>query len=232
MEPRLSRLPCRALAAGATALVVALPAAPAAAAVKNPANNISAAVNTVPGPAPMNWLVGAAAPAVAALEGRASRGATRARPRPVVKSGRQSSPLRFTPPASSSRKPARRTRARQTTSTPGRLAAALAFARRQLGDRYRAGGAGPDAWDCSGLMQASYRRAGRRLPRRAAAQSTMGRRVSPAAARPGDLVYWGGRGSAYHVGIYAGGGRVIHAARPGVDVVEQRIWGRPGYARL
>ncbi len=115
---------------------------------------------------------------------------------------------------------------------PGRAGRVLAFARAQLGDPYRFGSTGPDSWDCSGLTRSAYARAGIRLPRQAADQSARGVAVSRSRARPGDLVLWGRVGSAHHVGIYLGRGRVLHSPKPGDTVRVSRLWGRPQFRRL
>ncbi|MFI9200119.1 C40 family peptidase [Streptomyces sp. NPDC053048] len=101
------------------------------------------------------------------------------------------------------------------------LEPALAYALRHLGDPYRLGGAGPRRWDCSGLVQRAYGRAGVRLPRVAADQYRATRRIPRSALRRGDLVFWSTNGRAsgvHHVAIYMGGGRYIEAARPGTRV--------------
>jgi len=92
---------------------------------------------------------------------------------------------------------------------------AIAFAMNQLGDPYVYGGTGPNGWDCSGLVMKSYAAAGVSLPRVVGPQIAAGRRVSAAELRPGDLVAYP---SMSHIGIYLGGGRVIHAPRPGKSV--------------
>ncbi|WP_217145506.1 NlpC/P60 family protein [Streptomyces sp. AC627_RSS907] len=104
------------------------------------------------------------------------------------------------------------------TATPasGRAAAALAAARSALGKPYVWGANGPSSFDCSGLVQWAYAQAGVGLPRTSQAQAGAGRRVSPAEARPGDLVAY--RDDASHIGMYAGDGRVIHAPYPGAPV--------------
>ncbi|MFD3337118.1 NlpC/P60 family protein [Streptomyces sp. NPDC058700] len=97
-----------------------------------------------------------------------------------------------------------------------RAAAAVIAARSAIGKPYVWGATGPSAFDCSGLMVWSYRQAGISLPRTSSAQRYAGRRVPLAQAQPGDLVTY--RGDASHVGIYAGGGQVIHAPYPGARV--------------
>lgn len=95
-------------------------------------------------------------------------------------------------------------------------AKALAFAKKQLGDRYRYGGTGPDAWDCSGLTRGAWKSAGKKIPRTSQAQSRFGKKVKKSKLKKGDLVFFYSGKS--HVGIYAGKGKVIHASRPGKPV--------------
>lgn len=100
------------------------------------------------------------------------------------------------------------------------------FAESQLGRPYVRGGTGRGGWDCSGLTRAAYARVGKRMPHKAARQH--GRTVGRGQARPGDLVKWGD----YHVGIYVGGGRVIHAPKPGDRVKRAALWGRYRIVRV
>ncbi|MGR3933337.1 NlpC/P60 family protein [Streptomyces sp. BRA346] len=107
-------------------------------------------------------------------------------------------------------------------ATPGlppsspRAAAAFGAARAAVGLPYAWGQAGPTAFDCSGLTQWAYRRAGVAIPRTSQAQAHTGQSVPLSQARPGDLVVY--RSDAGHVAMYAGGGRVIHAPYPGAAV--------------
>jgi cell wall-associated NlpC family hydrolase len=87
----------------------------------------------------------------------------------------------------------------------------------KLGKPYVYGAAGPNSFDCSGLVQFSYKAAGINLPRTSAAQSQVGTPVSQSALQPGDLVFFYSGPS--HVGIYIGGGNVVHAPTTG-DVVK------------
>ncbi|GAB7034029.1 NlpC/P60 family protein [Streptomyces sp. NPDC021749] len=98
----------------------------------------------------------------------------------------------------------------------GRAAAAVAAVRAAVGSPYAWGSAGPGAFDCSGLTQWAYRRAGVSLPRTSQAQRGAGRRVPLGRIRPGDLVIY--RSDASHVGMYVGNGRVVHAPYPGARV--------------
>ncbi|MFF5709449.1 NlpC/P60 family protein [Streptomyces sp. NPDC012756] len=99
---------------------------------------------------------------------------------------------------------------------PSRAAAAVLAARSAIGRPYVWGATGPSAFDCSGLMVWSYRKAGISLPRTSSAQRYAGRQVPLSQAQPGDLVTY--RGDASHVAIYAGNGQVIHAPYPGARV--------------
>lgn len=96
-----------------------------------------------------------------------------------------------------------------------RAAAAVAAARSALGRPY-VGATGPSGFDCSGLMQWSYARAGVGLPRTSQEQRYSGRQVPLSQARPGDLVTY--RSDASHIGMYVGNGQVIHAPYPGAPV--------------
>jgi cell wall-associated NlpC family hydrolase len=110
--------------------------------------------------------------------------------------------------------PVKRTVVRAAASRAGssRGARAVSFAKRQLGERYVFGAAGPNRWDCSGLTMAAWRSAGVSLPHRARSQFSRGRKVSKSNLRPGDLVFYY-RGI-HHVGIYIGRGKIIDAANP------------------
>ncbi|MEU7312867.1 NlpC/P60 family protein [Streptomyces sp. NPDC007083] len=98
----------------------------------------------------------------------------------------------------------------------GRAARAVSFARGALGKPYVWGGTGPSGYDCSGLTQAAWRAAGVSLPRTTYSQIHAGRRVPRGDLTPGDLVFFYDSNS--HVGLYVGGGRMIHAPRPGTAV--------------
>ncbi|MFD6239442.1 MULTISPECIES: C40 family peptidase [Streptomyces] len=101
----------------------------------------------------------------------------------------------------------------------------IAFARAQMGKPYVWGAAGPDSFDCSGLTQAAWKTAGISLPRTTWDQVGVGQKVSVDAAQPGDLVFF--YDDISHVGIYIGGGEMIHAPKPGADVRVESIYYMP-----
>ncbi|AZM45603.1 hypothetical protein DMB38_06950 [Streptomyces sp. WAC 06738] len=98
----------------------------------------------------------------------------------------------------------------------GRGALAVAAARGAVGTPYVWGGAAPGGFDCSGLTQWAYGKAGVSIPRTSQAQRYAGRQVPLGQAQPGDLVTY--RADASHVAMYVGGGQVVHAPYPGASV--------------
>jgi cell wall-associated NlpC family hydrolase len=124
---------------------------------------------------------------------------------------------------------ARQTRPQAATTPSGRAAAAapadpapaanaggiVGTALGQVGKAYRLGSTGPGAFDCSGLTSYAYRAAGKSIPRTAASQYAAAAKVTN--PQPGDLVFFL-RNGAQHVGVYLGGGRMVHAANPGRGV--------------
>jgi cell wall-associated NlpC family hydrolase len=98
----------------------------------------------------------------------------------------------------------------------GRAADAVKTAFAQLGDPYAWGAAGPNAFDCSGLTMYAWAAAGVSLPHSSSAQYSAVRHVAISDLQPGDLVFYYSPIS--HVGIYIGGGRIIDAPYPGLNV--------------
>jgi cell wall-associated NlpC family hydrolase len=116
----------------------------------------------------------------------------------------------------------REARQRRLAATRGRRV--ISLARSQAGKPYVYGAAGPNAYDCSGLTMWVYRHVHVNLPHNSAAQAGRTRRISRAAARPGDLVFFTDGGGVYHVAIYAGHNAVWHAPYSGERVRRERIW--------
>ena len=77
-----------------------------------------------------------------------------------------------------------------------------------VGNPYVPGGTSlTNGADCSGFVQSVYKAFGISVPRTSWGQGSYGREVSYADAQPGDVIYYGG-----HVGIYIGGGQIVHAS--------------------
>ncbi len=110
-------------------------------------------------------------------------------------------------------------------SASGRAKTAIAFAMAQLGEPYSWGGTGPGSWDCSGLVMKAWAAAGVSIPRVVGPQMAAGRSIPMSQLQPGDLVAYANMA---HIGMYLGGGRVIHAPRPGRNV---EITGLGGFSR-
>lgn len=111
--------------------------------------------------------------------------------------------------------------------------AAVRYALAQLGDPYLWAAEGPDRFDCSGLVLASYQAAGYQgLPRVSRDQyyATRSRTVDPNALLPGDLLFFASGSSwtsIHHVAMYIGNGKMVEAPRTG-DVVKISVvrWSR------
>ncbi len=99
---------------------------------------------------------------------------------------------------------------------PSQYGGVVGLAMQQLGKPYVWGAAGPDVFDCSGLVMFVYAQVGVSLPHNAAAMYSYGTPVGYNDLQPGDLVFFSGLG---HMGIYIGGGQFIHAPHTG-DVVK------------
>lgn len=120
-----------------------------------------------------------------------------------------------------------------TTADPGdyadasaRIQTAIKYALSKVPNgQYVWGASGPSGFDCSGLMLASYRAAGIRLPHSSQAQSHIGRAVSKSELKPGDLVFF--YHPVHHVGMYIGGGKFVHARNTRADLVVQSLASYP-----
>lgn len=130
------------------------------------------------------------------------RGSAASASQPVADPPEEASDLIQAPPASSSR--------------------VLDLVRTQLGVQYRLGEETPErGFDCSGLVQWAYAQTGVSLPRTSTEMKSVGRAVTAAEARPGDIVAFNGL---KHVAIYAGDGRIVDASRAGQPVRERDLW--------
>lgn len=107
----------------------------------------------------------------------------------------------------------------------------------QVGKAYVWGASGPNSFDCSGLTSYAYRQVGISIPHQSQSQLNLVRSKGHLVydisnLKAGDLVFWGYGGSAdriYHVGIYIGGGRYVHASMPGVGVVTGTLYASGNY---
>lgn len=95
----------------------------------------------------------------------------------------------------------------------------------QLGKPYSWGATGPEAFDCSGLIQWAFLQTGRKLPRSSQALAEGGQPVAEADLRPGDIVTF--YSDVSHAGIYIGDGMMVHASTFGVPVKVASISSSP-----
>ena len=109
-----------------------------------------------------------------------------------------------------------------TTQTSGKGATVVSTARNYIGSKYVYGATGPNSFDCSGFTQYVFKLHGVSLNRTAAAQYSNGVAVDRSNLQPGDLVMFGKSGI-NHVGIYIGGGQIVHAANPSRGVTIDTI---------
>jgi len=102
----------------------------------------------------------------------------------------------------------------------------VAVAATRKGAPYVYGAVGPTRFDCSGLTKWSYARVGKTLKRTAQQQYVASMHISAHSRRVGDLVFFKTSrfGGVYHVGIYAGAGRIWHAPKPGDHVKLATLW--------
>ena len=119
--------------------------------------------------------------------------------------------------------------AKALSGVSGRSGKALQYALKQIGDKYVFGAAGMTTWDCSGLTMRAFQNAGVSLPHSSRAQYGYGKSVKRSELKPGDLVFFGRPIS--HVGIYIGGGKMVHAPRSGsrVKIASAANLGRKPY---
>lgn len=164
----------------------------------------------------------AAAKAEAKAEAEAAERASRSAARTTLSASSGSSTTATTLSAKSSSS-ASSSASSSSSSVSGSAAAVVAFAKAQIGDAYVSGGTGPNSWDCSGLVQAAYASVGVSLPRVSQDQSVAGTQVSLSNLQAGDILYWGGAGSAYHVAIYVGDGQFVGAQNSSTGTVQRDL---------
>ena len=113
------------------------------------------------------------------------------------------------------RKKAEETNKKETTTTApsGKGATVVETAKNYIGYRYVYGASGPNSFDCSGFTSYIFKLHGVTLSRTAKGQYSNGTTVARSDLQPGDLVMFGPSVSGInHVGIYIGGGQIVHAA--------------------
>lgn len=115
-----------------------------------------------------------------------------------------------TPPSSNASSSQSNTNANASNSTSASGSAVVAYANQFIGYPYVYGGTSPSGFDCSGFTSYVYRHFGVSLNRTAAGQASNGTSVSKSNLQPGDLLLF--CSPINHVGIYIGGGRMVHAA--------------------
>lgn len=125
-----------------------------------------------------------------------------------------------------SRQEAEARRERQTVRLPAgivssRARAAVKYALSQVGRPYSFSARPPSSWDCSKLTSAAWRQGGVGLTALSYTQWRQTRRIPTSQMRPGDLVFYFGRG-AHHVAIYIGNGKMVSASNPsdGVEIID------------
>ncbi|MFS0884396.1 C40 family peptidase [Aeromicrobium sp. 179-A 4D2 NHS] len=106
-----------------------------------------------------------------------------------------------------------------------RRAKIVRTAAKYKGSPYRWGGTKPSGFDCSGYVQYVLKKAvKKKMPRVAGAQMKKGKKVAKGKKKKGDLIGFYNGSGVYHIGIYAGKGKIWHAPRPGQSVKKEKIW--------
>lgn len=106
-----------------------------------------------------------------------------------------------------------------TSTTQATAANVISTAKKYLGTPYVWGGKTPSGFDCSGFTSYVYNEAtGKNIGSYTVAQESAGTQEAVSQASAGDLLFWGGKGSSYHVAIYLGNNQYIAAPQPGESV--------------
>ncbi len=119
--------------------------------------------------------------------------------------------------------------ARGTTQPPAARSSAggvVSVAMNYVGYAYRYGGTSPSGFDCSGFVYYVFNKAGIGLGRAMSSQIAAGPHISSSQLQPGDLVYFANtyRRGISHIAIYAGNGKIVHAADYGIGVTVSNLW--------
>ncbi len=111
-----------------------------------------------------------------------------------------------------------------TTASSGKGSTVIATAKNYIGSKYVYGASGPNSFDCSGFTSYVFKLHGISLSRTAQGQYSNGTAVARSDLQAGDLVMFGSSASGInHVGIYIGGGQIVHAANPSRGVTIDSI---------
>lgn len=115
-----------------------------------------------------------------------------------------------------------------TQSNSSTAQTVVSAAQSQIGKPYVWGATGPNAYDCSGLVQYAYSQAGKNVGRTTYQQAGAGQHISVSQAQAGDILMWGN----YHDAIYVGNNQYVHAPQPGQNVTQASIssYFMPDYA--
>ena len=115
-------------------------------------------------------------------------------------------------------------RAVVTTLPSASRSSIVAYAQRFVGLAYLWAGTSGFGFDCSGFTSTAYRVSGMTIPRDSRDQARAGTAVRRSALRPGDLVFFSSGGVVHHVGLYIGGGRMLHAPHTGTKLQNSRVF--------
>lgn len=103
----------------------------------------------------------------------------------------------------------------------------MKYVKKQKGKPYKWGADGPKSFDCSGLVQYVYKKAGKKIGRTSGAQLKY-KKIAKSKKKKGDILIFKRNGRAYHSAIYAGKGTMWEAQRSGTRVGKHKIWSK-GY---
>jgi cell wall-associated NlpC family hydrolase len=124
--------------------------------------------------------------------------------------------------------------ARHSQARKHKVHRAVSVALRQIGDPYRYGAAGPRAFDCSGLLKYSFKKAGIKVPRTSSAQARRADRIPKRNLRRGDLMFFRDGGGVYHAAMFLkwrkGRAVMVHSPGSGERVRRDNPWTKSWFA--